>query len=88
MGRRIHVTTLTSREFNQDTARAKKAATEGPVVITDRGQPSHVLMTYERFQELTGRRADIVTLLGLVTDSEVEFEPPRAGGFTKPVDLA
>ena len=59
----LRITTLTSREFNQDTAGAKKAAAEGPVVITDRGQPAHVLMTYERFQELTGGRPDIVTML-------------------------
>jgi hypothetical protein len=31
------MTTLTSREFNQYTDRAKKAALRGPVVITDRG---------------------------------------------------
>ncbi|EGH47880.1 prevent-host-death family protein, partial [Pseudomonas syringae pv. pisi str. 1704B] len=30
-------TTLSSREFNQDTSGAKKAANEGPVFITDRG---------------------------------------------------
>ena len=38
------ITTLTSREFNQDTARAKKAAEKGPVFITDHGQPTHVLL--------------------------------------------
>lgn len=51
----VRVATLSSREFNQDTAGAKKAALAGPVIITDRGQPSHVLITYERFQELTRR---------------------------------
>jgi hypothetical protein len=34
-------TTLSSREFNQDTGRAKKAAENGPVFITDRGRPAH-----------------------------------------------
>jgi hypothetical protein len=33
------ITTLTSREFNQDASRAKKAAQQGPVFITDRGRP-------------------------------------------------
>jgi hypothetical protein len=32
----LAVTTLTSREFNQDTSRAKKASRLGPVFITDR----------------------------------------------------
>lgn len=38
-------TTLSSREFNQDTSGAKKAANEGPVFITDRGRPAHVLLS-------------------------------------------
>jgi prevent-host-death family protein len=43
------VTTLTSREFNQDTSGAKKAASRGPVFITDRGRPAHVLLTIEDY---------------------------------------
>lgn len=39
------VTSVTSREFNQDVSKAKRAATEGPVFITDRGRPAHVLLT-------------------------------------------
>ena len=57
------IATLTSREFNQDTARAKKAAAKGPVVITDRGAPAHVLLTYDPYLALTGG-TDIVELLG------------------------
>jgi PHD/YefM family antitoxin component YafN of YafNO toxin-antitoxin module len=38
------ITTLTSREFNQDTGRAKKAAAAGPVFIKDRGKPAYVLL--------------------------------------------
>ena len=41
------MTTLTSREFDQETGRAKKAADQGPVFITDRGQPSYVLLSFE-----------------------------------------
>lgn len=81
----LRITTLSSREFNQDTAGAKKAALEGPVVITDRGQPAHVLMTYERFQELTGRRPDILSLLGMVEGPDIDFEPPKADGLTKAI---
>lgn len=45
---------ITSREFNQDTAGAKKAAEKGPVFITDRGRPAHVLLTFEAYEELIG----------------------------------
>ena len=48
------ITTLSSREFNQDTSRAKKAASEGPVFITDRGKPAHVLLSIEDYQRITG----------------------------------
>ena len=42
----MNTSTVTSRALNQDVSRAKKAADGGPVIITDRGKPSHVLMTY------------------------------------------
>jgi len=84
---RSRTRTFTSREFNQDTARAKKAAADGPVIITDRGQPAHVLMTYERFQELTGNHGDIVHLLGMAGEDDIEFDPANADIRTKPVPL-
>jgi len=45
---------LTSREFNQDVARAKRAANEGPVIITDRGRLAYVLMRYDTYQRSPG----------------------------------
>lgn len=48
------VTHMSSREFNQDTSGAKKAAERGPVYITDRGRPAHVLLTYEAYERLAG----------------------------------
>lgn len=80
-------TTLSSREFNQDTSGAKKAALSGPVFITDRGRPSHVLMSIEDYQALAGRQASIVELLAMPADAEVEFDPPRAEIAHKPADL-
>ena len=44
--------TFSSREFNQDTARAKRAAKNGLVFITDRGKPSHVLMSFEEYERM------------------------------------
>jgi PHD/YefM family antitoxin component YafN of YafNO toxin-antitoxin module len=48
------VTTLSSRAFNQDTSAAKKAANRGPVIITDRGRPTHVLLIFKSYRALTG----------------------------------
>ena len=54
--RRRQVTTMTSREFNQQTSRAKSAADKGPVVVTDRGQPAYVLLNYAEYARLEGPR--------------------------------
>ena len=82
------ITTVSSREFNQDASRAKKAARNGPVFITDRGRPAHVLMTIEEYQRLVGGSASIIDLLTVPGAEDVEFEPPRAGGLFRPADLS
>ena len=82
------ITTLTSREFNQDTAGAKKAAAAGPVFITDRGRPAHVLLTIDRYQALTGPTASIVDLLAMPEAANIDFEAPRAGELYRSADLS
>jgi prevent-host-death family protein len=83
------MTTLSSREFNQDTGRAKLAARHGPVFITDRGRPAHVLLTFEDYQRLTGTQDSIIDLLGLPPGAEdAEFEPPRPRDLARPADLS
>lgn len=64
------ITTLTSREFNQDTSRAKKAADRGPVFITDRGRPAHVLLSIREYQRLTEGKRSIIDMLGLPSGVE------------------
>jgi prevent-host-death family protein len=83
------VTKLSSREFNQDTSRAKRAAKKGPVFITDRGRPSHVLLTVEEYDRITGEQKSVADLLAMPEAAEVEFEPPRLRGeLHKPADLS
>ena len=48
------VTTFSSREFNQYVSEAKKAAESGPVFITDRGKPAHVLLSIDEYRRLSG----------------------------------
>lgn len=59
---------MTSREFNQDVSQAKRAAQLAPVWITDRGKPTHILLSVEEFQRLSGARATIVDLLAMRDD--------------------
>ena len=82
------VTTLSSRRFNQDTSGAKKAAKAGPVIITDRGRPAHVLLTIEEYKKITGRLPSIVDLLGMPGIEDVEFDPPRANIGLRPADFS
>ena len=72
--------TVSSREFNHDVGRAKKAALRGPVFITDRGRPSHVLLSVEAYRALTARQPSIVDLLALPGAEDIEFDPVRATG--------
>ncbi len=82
------VTTLTSREFNQDASGAKKAARRGPVFITDRGRPAHVLLTIEDYRRLTGGNMSLAEALAQPGDADFDFEPPRVGDeMFKPADL-
>ena len=79
---------LTSREFNQDTGRAKKAAKDGPVYITDRGQPSHVLLTFADYERLAGNQASIIDLLAEPPGVEdTEFHTPIAPDTAQPADF-
>jgi hypothetical protein len=79
-------TTLTSREFNQDTGRAKRAARRGVVVIMDRGRPSHVLMSYGQYQALAGGEGGIVDRLA-IADAAPDFKPKRLSLRLKPARL-
>ena len=84
----MSITTLSSREFNRDSSGAKKAATEGPVFITDRGRPAHVLLTIDEYQKLIGGQQSIVELLAMPEAGELEFEPGPAEGLYRPADLS
>ncbi|MCW0001654.1 type II toxin-antitoxin system Phd/YefM family antitoxin [Pararhizobium sp. YC-54] len=64
-------TTFSSREFNQDTGRAKKAAADGPVFITDRGRPAHVLLSIDEYRKLTSDRTDNLA------DAEASRQSPK-----------
>lgn len=82
------ITTVSSREFNQDASGAKRAASKGPVIITDRGRPAHVLLTIEAYQKLTQKTASIAELLAMPGVADIPFDPPRLGRMARPADLS
>ena len=73
------ITTLSSREFNQDTGRAKRAARKGPVFITDRGKPAHVLLSIVEYQKITKKGMNILEMISTPGAGDIDFEPPHLG---------
>jgi prevent-host-death family protein len=82
------ITTLSSRELNQDVTRAKRATKRGPVFITDRGKPAHVLLSIEEYQQLTKQRRNIADSLAMPGIEIIEFEPQRVTIETRPADFS
>lgn len=79
---------MSSREFNQDRGKAKKLTENGPVIITDRGKPSYVLLAYDAYAKLTGTGKSIAELLSMDADDDIEFDPPKLEDFGfKPVEF-
>ena len=83
----MQITTVTSRELNQDIGRAKRAARSGPVFITDRGRPAHVLLSIEAYEALTGQRRNLAEALGMPGSADIHFDPPRSEIASRPADL-
>jgi prevent-host-death family protein len=84
----VSTTTITSREFNQDAGGAKRAAEKGPVIITDRGRPSHVILSYEDYRKLLGKGRSLLEALAQKEEGDFEFDPPRMGNdISRPADF-
>ena len=66
------MSTVSSRDFNQDVSAAKRAASTEPVIITDRGKPSHVLLSIDQYQRLVADRRSIVDWLSAEDDIDLE----------------
>lgn len=81
-------TILSSREFNQDTGKAKKAALQGPVFITDRGKASYVLLTVDEYRKLCGTQSSMAELLAMPEADEIEFEPSKINFAAQVPDLS
>lgn len=68
---------ISSREFNQDVSAAKRFARAEPVFITDRGKPTHVLMSIASFRALAGERESIVDALAAAEPFDLGVDASR-----------
>ena len=79
--------TISSSQFNRDSGAAKKASETGPVLITERGTPSHVLMTWSDYQRIAGKPETIAEALAMKGVADVPFDPPRLDDTPSPAPL-
>jgi prevent-host-death family protein len=80
--------TFSSRAFNQRASEAKNASKSGPVFITDRGEPAHVLLSIEDYRMLLARQKSIVELLAQPDGGDIELEVlPRSKSVHRPIDI-
>ena len=82
------ITTFSSRQFNQDASKAKKAAKAGPVFITDRGRPAHVLLTFGAYKKITAGRTKIADLLAMPGMADLDLDIPSLRDLAQAADLS
>ncbi|MDP4024531.1 type II toxin-antitoxin system prevent-host-death family antitoxin [Methylobacterium sp. NEAU 140] len=82
------VTTLSSRDFRQNANRAQKAAENGPVFITERGEPTQVLLNIEEYRRLTSGRRNLAAALSMPGLTEVPLEHSELRGLPRTPDLS
>ena len=73
------MTMMTAREFNRDVSAAKREASRGPVVITDRGEPAYVLLSIDEYRRFGERGGSLVDRLSMDDDLDIDFEPVDIG---------
>ncbi len=81
------ITTLSGRELNQDLGRAKRAANGGPVIITDRGRPAHVLLSFDEYKRLTGKMRTLGDMLAAPGAEDIDLPLTQRTERAQPVDL-
>ena len=81
-------TMVTSREFNQDLAAAKRAAKEGPVIVTDRGKPAFMLLSHAEYRRLAGIKGpSLADLLFQEEGADIDFDPVPVGELLHAADV-
>lgn len=71
------MTTISSKELDQNAGSAMCASNKGPVFITDRGKPSHVLLTIDEYERLTKQKESVIDLLAMPESADIEFESQK-----------
>lgn len=73
----MSIHTFSSRDFTRDVSAAKRAASDGPVFITDRGRPAYALLKIEDYYSLSGQQErSLLEVMEAIPGGEgIAFEP-------------
>ena len=69
---------LSSRDFNRDPSRAKRAARNGPVFVTERSKPALVVLSIEDYEKLAGQNRSLADMLMPTEDLDFPTTFPKA----------
>lgn len=85
----MQVFNFSSREFNRNFVAAKKAAKGDDVVyILDRGKPAHVLLSIEKFRELSWQKQSILQMLAMPEAADIDFDVNPISDLPRSVDFS
>ena len=73
---------IDTKEFSQNPEAAIRAALDGPVFITEQGEISHVLLSWEDCKTLCQGK-ELVERLACPESAGFEFEPPKVSMLTR-----
>lgn len=81
----MSIATINSRTFARDAAAVKRAAQQGPVIITERGKPALAVLNIQDYYRLTGQVGGTSLLQAMQTlesTSGMELPLPERTGKT------
>jgi prevent-host-death family protein len=80
----MSIATMNSRTFARDAAAIKRAAQQGPVIITERGKPALAVLHIDEYYRLTGQTCGpslLQAMQGVAAPPGVVLDlPERANG--------
>ncbi|WPL19028.1 YefM-like protein [Thiorhodovibrio winogradskyi] len=85
----MQMTTVSSTDFARDLNEAKKAASAGPVIVTDEGRPAYALLKIDDYYRLARKAPkSLLTIMDAIPGGNIDFDPPTlTGNDLKPADF-
>lgn len=85
----MNSTTLSAKEFDIKFDEAARAASKGPVFVTEQGATTFVLLNFADYQRLIREHRNMAELLS-VPDmaASIEYDPPRSQETASAADFS